>query len=345
MKALPWAGVDTQYPSFHLPLSPLLLFTLCLAISSTSYAQDAQRPVACLGRISPKGEVIHLSIPASSYPGYSPIAQLLVEEGSSVTNNQVLAVLENKPRLEAQWQAAKALANVAEARLYQVRTGAKASEIAAQEADIERLAAELHVAQLQFNRRRQLREQNAISPAEFDEVQATLNVAEKRLEAARQQLLSLREPGPAELALAEADWQAALAEADYRKAEMEQAILRSPITGVVLQIHTRPGEREGPHGVMDLGDTRTLYALAEVHETDIHRVQLGQPAEISIAALPDKFQGVVEHIGLQVSRNSLFSNDPTAATDARVIPVKIRIHDATAATGFVNARARILIRP
>jgi HlyD family secretion protein len=48
----------------------------------------------------------------------------------------------------------------------------------------------------------------------------------------------------------------------------------------VLQIHARPGERVGPEGIVELADTSVMYAVAEVYETDVGRVRIGQRARI-----------------------------------------------------------------
>lgn len=322
-------------------MSGFLIFSPVL-----SPALAESRAVACLGRIGPQDEVVRLSIPASSYPGGSPVARLLVEEGDQITQGQVVAILENHPRLEAQWQVAAAHADVAKARLEWVQTGAKPSDVAAQEAEIERLKAELHMAQLQLRRRQQLREQNAVSAAELDETQAAHEVAVKRLEAARQNLRSLQQPGPAELSLATSEWHAAQAEATYRKAEIEQALVRAPMDGTVLQIHTRAGERESAQGILEMGNLETLTVIAEVHESDVAHVRPGQSAEVTLPALAVTWSGVVERVGRQISRNSLFSNNPADDTDSRIVRVRIRLEEsAREAAEFIHARVHVRIRP
>lgn len=97
--------------------------------------------VAALGTIEPEGEVIRLS-PTPFIEG-AKVAQLLVDVGDWVKENQVLAILDSQDRLEAALEKAASQAKVAQARLEQVKAGAKAGEINAQQAKVDSLKAEL----------------------------------------------------------------------------------------------------------------------------------------------------------------------------------------------------------
>jgi HlyD family secretion protein len=46
----------------------------------------------------------------------------------------------------------------------------------------------------------------------------------------------------------------------------------------LIEIHTYPGERVGADGILELGRTDEMVAIAEVYETDIGRVRKGQRA-------------------------------------------------------------------
>ncbi|MEM6612019.1 MAG: ABC exporter membrane fusion protein [Cyanobacteria bacterium P01_C01_bin.72] len=97
--------------------------------------------VAALGTIEPEGEVIRVA-PPPSFEG-SLLKQLLVEVGERVTAGQTIAILDNRDRLQAALDRAKAQVNTAQARLEQVKAGASKGEIAAQKARIGNIAAEL----------------------------------------------------------------------------------------------------------------------------------------------------------------------------------------------------------
>ena len=57
--------------------------------------------------------------------------------------------------------------------------------------------------------------------------------------------------------------------------------LISPIDGMVLQIHAREGERPGTEGVMHVGASQTMEARIEVYESDISRIRINQPVQLT----------------------------------------------------------------
>lgn len=131
-----------------LPTGAVFLYSLSQLNSTSqspapepSTSEPAISAVTGLARLEPKGEVIHLSAP-SSLAG-ARVAHLLVKEGDKVLAGQVVALLDTyEPRYTALNQA-KQQVKVAQARLAKVKAGAQAGEIAAQEAAVSRLSAEL----------------------------------------------------------------------------------------------------------------------------------------------------------------------------------------------------------
>jgi HlyD family secretion protein len=167
----------------------------------------------------------------------------------------------------------------------------------------------------------------------------------KLLESARQRLRSMSEVREVDVALAEAQYQAALAEAEHAKAELGQAYIRAPMDGKVIKVHAHAGEQIGRDGVVEFAVVDPMYVVAEVHESDIARVRIGQKATVEGVALGQRMNGVVEEIGLKVGRNTLFSTDPASANDARVAEVRIKLEQAEPAARFLQARVTVVIEP
>ena len=86
-----------------------------------------------------------------------------------------------------------------------------------------------------------------------------------------------------------------------------------------------------------------MYAVAEVYETDILHVKVGQNARIKSPALSQPLTGTVEQIGRWVGKLDLLSTDPTARTDARVVEVKVRLDDSKAVAGLTNLQVTVEI--
>ncbi|MCC5667449.1 biotin/lipoyl-binding protein [Nostoc sp. CHAB 5784] len=104
--------------------------------------QPVVKTVTALGRLEPKGEVIKLSAPSSSGEG-NRVEQLLVKESDRVKAGQVIAIMDNRSRLQANLAEAQKQVQVAKSRLNQVKAGAKQGEIGARQATVNRLQVEL----------------------------------------------------------------------------------------------------------------------------------------------------------------------------------------------------------
>lgn len=137
----------------------------------------------------------------------------------------------------------------------------------------------------------------------------------------------------------------ALADLAAAKARLELSVVRSPLRAQVLEIHAYPGERVGQEGIMELGRTDRMYAVAEVYETDITSVKVGQLAKIQTSAMDEELTGKVERISLKVGRLDAVGTDPIAKTDARVVEVFILLDDSAAVSRFTNMQVKVEIQP
>lgn len=337
------------------------------------------RKVTALGRLEPEAEVINLSAPLAL--DGDRIAQILVKEGDRIKAGQVVAILDSRTRLEDLLRQAMAAGSVAQARLGQVKAGAKTGEIQAQQAIITRLQAELageisaqnaaiarwqsevRNARAEYNRFGQLYQQGAISAsnldskrlaaetaqAQLDEAQAlqnrTIATLRAQLTEAGATLSRIAEVRPVDVQAAQTEVENSIAAVKHAQTDLEQAYIRAPIAGRILKIHTRSGEKIGDAGIADLAQTDQMIAVAEVYQTDISKVQLGQQAAITGQAFAGEMRGMVTQIGLQVNRQNVFSNQPGENLDRRVIEVKIRLNPAARkrVAGLTNLQVQTAI--
>ena len=109
--------------------------------------------------------------------------------------------------------------------------------------------------------------------------------------------------------------------------------LRSPIDGTVLRIEARPGERPGDKGILEIGNISRMEAVAEVYESDINRVRVGQLVTLTSenGGFKGSLQAQVLWITPQVSQRSVLSTDPTGDADARVVEVRLSLEPSDAA--------------
>ena len=337
------------------------------------------KTVTALGRIEPEGEVIKLSA-AISGEG-SRVEKILVKEGDMVKTGQVIAILDNSDRLQAELTEAKAEVNIIKAKIAQIQAGAKPGEITAQKAIIDRLAAEsqgdintqkaalekfqseLLNAEAENHRYQELYTAGAISASQRDSKNLNVETAKKSLQAAQSQLKKLELSSQQKIKEASAtlnqisevrkvDVQAAIAElnradAVVKKAtiNLQKAYVKSPQNGQVFEIYTHPGELISSNGIADIGKTSQMYVVAEVYESDITKIIQGKQARIVSDTFSQELQGKVEQIGLQVRKQNLTNTDPSSNIDNRIIKVHIRLNKASShqAAKFTNMQVKAII--
>jgi RND family efflux transporter MFP subunit len=214
------------------------------------------------------------------------LVSLMVEEGSRVKEGQVIARLENEDAIASRDQA--------EANLRLAR------------ANLEGAKAELEEAARVFNRNQQLLAKGIIPRAQYEASEASYLRAK------------------ASVAAAEAAIKASAAALQAANVALEYALIRAPFDAVVLTKNADIGDIVTPLGaaanakaaVVTIADLNSLQVEADVSETNLSLVRVGQPCEIQLDALPDtRFRGMVHAIV------------PTADRTKATIMVKVRFVD------------------
>ncbi len=337
--------------------------------------------VGALGRLEPASEVVNVSIPG--FLSNDRVAELKVKQGDWLEKGGVIARLDSYSRMVAARDRAMGRVEVARARLKQVEAGAKAGEIKAQEAEIRRLEAQLEGeiaeqratlarltaevknAQIEYDRNRSLIDSEVISRSVMDSKLLTLQTAQANLEqakSAQQKIVQtlkaqiaearatrdrIAEVRPVDVAVAQAELQEALSALKQAEADLNLTVIRAPIDGAVLQVYARPGEVVTSKGIVEMGSTDRMLAVAEVYQSDINRVALGQPAIVTGQAFSGIVRGKVSEIGLQVSRQSVMNSQPGENLDRRIVEVKIALtpEDSQKVKHLTNLQVSVTIEP
>lgn len=317
--------------------------------------------ITALGRVEPQGETIRLSVTESS--GSTRVAQILVKDGEKVKSGQVIAILDSRNRRASALKQSQELVKVAEAKLAQIEAGAKIGEIQAQKANISRLEselngqiatqiatvarteAELRNATAEYQRYQSIYQDGAVSASTRDNRLLTLQTAQERLKEAKasqdrtiatvkdqlkeakETLNRIAEVRPVDVQVARAEVDSAIASVEQAQSDLELSYVRSPRDGRILKINTKSGEviSDQAKGIVEIGDTDTMYAVAEVYQSDIKQVKIGKPAIITSNAFTGELQGTVKEIGWQIAKQDVLGTDPSASQDARVVEVKIKL--------------------
>ena len=135
-----------------------------------------------------------------------------------------------------------------------------------------------------------------------------------------------------ELVTFEGQRREALAEKRGIEVDLKDSQLRSPIDGTVLRVYARPGERPGSDGILSVGASDRMEAIAEVYESDIDRIRLGQSASLisENGGFSGKLKAEVLRISPQIRQRDVLSTDPTGDADARIVEVRLALDPADA---------------
>jgi len=289
------------------------------ALLLPALAVEAQ--VSALGRLEPLHGTLLLTAPVTpESTGGAVLRDLLVEVGDSVEAGQLLAVTETADLMQA------LVAETRAEQLYQQR------QIAAAQAQARAVCVQAEVEEREAQRRQSLLERKLSSAEEAE-----------RARGDAQALKASCEAGQATASASIAG--AAVVDARLQRvtAALARSQVRAPVAGQVIEVHTRPGEMIGALGILALGRVDRMYAIAEVYETDIGRVSVGQTVSVSSRALAEPLSGVVERVRPQVRKQDQLGTDPAARKDARIVEVEIRLENSAPAAALTNLQVEVTI--
>jgi len=285
--------------------------------------QDLATVVSASGEIKPK---TYVNIGANAF---GKITHLYVKEGDHVKRGQLLAQLENVQ--------SSADVNANEASFQAAQTDSLAAEagLKTAEADLLRAQADYDRNKLDWSRAQSLFKDGLISKSDFDSRRNAWATADAGLTQAT-----------ARVAQAKAQNDSASRHIAQAKATLthytdllQKTTYSAPFEGVITNLPVREGETvvigiQNAQGstLMTLADMSVITAEVKVDETDIVNVRLGQPAEVTIDAIPKKiFHGKVTEIGNNAivrSSGLSTSQQTTASEEAKDFKVVVTLSDA-----------------
>lgn len=245
-----------------------------------------------------RADIVTLAPKISGY-----IARVEVGDNQHVMAGQLLVVLEDADyrakaaQAEADWQAAVAARQVIQTRVTQfpLRLQQQHTQISAATSRLQAAEAAAVQAQKALTRQALLNRQN-ISSAELLEnarsadAQAVAASSEARAGLQQQQLaLSLLQQDQQALQAgsrgADARVRATLAQQQLAAIDLQNTLIRSPVTGTIARRTVRPGELGEPGGPLLAVVPDAVYIIANFKETQMAAIRPGQPATVSVDAL------------------------------------------------------------
>ncbi len=147
------------------------------------------------------------------------------------------------------------------------------------------------------------------------------------------------------------------ADLQYAEALLENTYIRAPFSGKIVRRFLDPGETitlEKLLPIVTIADVSKIIVRAEIDETDIRKVKVGQPAVITADAYPrEKFKGKVTEISSAVGKKKIISDNPAEMVDTKVLEVKIELDSGQKlnlglnvdVTIFVHNKENVLVLP
>jgi multidrug resistance efflux pump len=298
----------------------------------TSSAQDsakpAQQPLIARGYTdAPEGTVVVAGDPA----GGSVVVEMRVRDGQKVKKDEVIAVMSNYGRADVSLRIAETDLTKLKQTYDFVLKGTRLSEIALQEAALK--------SSIEQNKLDALQRARSGKPPDVREIEAS--IADQALERQKVRVELLKTTLANDLAQYEIDLANTQARVDSAKRTKEDALVRSPIDGVVVQIFSRQGERVSPIGIAKIVDMSKLRVLADVDELHVGRIKPGGKVEVTFRGNNDVYKGTIERIAPTVKRMQRVEPDGGSSTDARVVQVEITIDDPSSMPQVLGRETRV----
>jgi HlyD family secretion protein len=229
------------------------------------------------------------------------VAQRAVDEGVAVSAGQLVARLDSAD-LEREVSLREAELQTSEAALQELVRGSRPQEIAragaavaAAQADAERLSRE-------FERAKALYARDSLSLQEFERSQSAFVVAEQKGNEARETLRLVEEgPRKEQVEQGRARVRQAKESLGLARTRLSYATVASPLAGIVLSKNAEPGDYVAAGTpVVTVGDLANVWLRAYIEETDLGRVKVGQPVDVTADTYPGKkYAGRVSFLSSQ----------------------------------------------
>jgi HlyD family secretion protein len=263
-------------------------------------------------KVTASGEIYPVNEVTISPDVSGEIVELYVKEGDSVSRGQLL--------LKIQPDFYQAVVEQSEAAL-----NTNKANVLNSKAQYEQAKAQLQKAKADYDRNKSLYDQKVISQSDWDNFQANYKSAEANVDAVEQSMEA-----------AKFNVNSAKAMAQQAKDNLRKTTIYSPMGGIVSKLNNEKGERVvgtaqmSGTDILTIANLYNMEARVDVSENDVLRVLVGDTANVSIDAYPNKvFKGIVTQIANSssnfTSENSATSSASSSTQQATNFTVRIHL--------------------
>jgi HlyD family secretion protein len=226
------------------------------------------------------------------------LREFSVKEGDTVKKGQVIGKIDASD-VESRILELEAQMELERANLAKLQAGAEPEEIAQQQERVLQQERNVQAAEKEYQRMNQLYQSGAATAQELEKTKAILDAALSELKLAKQDL-ALKQKGPRQEELQSIQAQLHRYQAEKAQLEKERvhSVLIAPSDGTVLTRAAKNGQyvNKGTE-LLTIGNLDQLIVEAEVNESDVRKIELGQSANIEGSSLgKEKLQAKVARI-------------------------------------------------
>ena len=276
---------------------------------------------------APAGTVVIAGNPEA---GGSVLLELRIADGQKVKRGDIIAVLSNYPTAVVSVREAEAgLAKTKQQRDAMV-SGYRTTEIAKQEIEVRTAIEETKLKAVQLQR----------TDGPPDQKQLEVNISQQKLEQQKAKLRVITEALAADLAQTETEITIMQAMLDSALATREEALVRSPLNGIVVQIYTRQGERVSGNGIAKIVDLSQMRVITDIDDLHFSRVALGGKVEVTFRGNSRIYAGKISRI-MPVVRRLKRSQADMGEGNVNLVEIEIELDETTGIPQVLTREARV----
>lgn len=281
---------------------PLIILGLLLLLALVYFVTTRpSRQIVLTGIVTTDSVIVSAEIQGK-------LQQLLVAQGDTVTNGQVLALIQPQEwkadmafyANSEQQSAAQVVQAEADLKYQEIQTSNQIRQaeatLASMEAQTEQAQADLEIARLNYQRQEDLHKQGVESAQSYDQARTTLESARARVQSFQQQVqaaqaaVALAKSNAEQIAARHAVLEAnrhqlaaAGAQKEKAKVRLDYTEIRAPSPGIVDIRAALPGEVVNPgQGIVTLVNPDDLWVRVDVEESYIDRIHLGDKMTVQL---------------------------------------------------------------
>jgi len=209
------------------------------------------------------------------------LREFVFKEGDKVKKGQVIAKIDTSD-VDSKILDLEAQINLSQANLAKAQAGNEPEEVAQEQERVSQAQRDYETAKKEFDRINQLFASGASTQQELDKAKAQLDSHLSSLQVARQQL-ALKQKGPRkeEIATHQAQINKLQVEREQLEKERVQSVVIAPSDGTVIAVAADNGQyvNKGTE-LLTLANLNNLLIQADINESDVNKLKLGQSATI-----------------------------------------------------------------